>query len=238
MKTTNRIPCRLLGGFRYAIVALLVLAACSKDQLMEFGQAPQVYIYKQTDDASRDSATYSFAIQLPETVQDTFRIPIRISGVARDVDRTVHYEVLDRSTADADLYEILPARIPAGSYTGFLPIRLIKKEVLAQQEMRLWIKIVPSADFEPGAADQLEYLLKVNNYLTRPPSWVQGYFGDFSQVKYGMIIRETGYTDFTGTLPAVWYYIIQSCKNAMLEYKASTGQDMVDELGNNITFPF
>lgn len=228
----------IVNAFLYLTAAVAFLAGCSKSELMPFEQKPQVYIYKKSGDAANDSTTYSFATQLPETVQDTFYIPIRVGGLASDQNRTVNYEALAKSTAPSDSYELLPAKIAAGAYSGVLPIRLIKNNMANDQEMRLWIKITSSADFEPGAADQLEYLLKVTNHLTKPSSWVQNYFGDFSQVKYGLIIRETGYTDFSGTLPSVWFFIMQKCKNALIEYKQTTGKDMVDELGNVVTFPF
>lgn len=217
------------------LAIVLLLGGCAKDEILSFDLDTKVNIYKDRGNAQRDSTTYSFAVQLPETVQDTVFIPVRILGNISDRDRKVNYEVLPKSEVSEDNYSLLPAIIPAGEFHGMIPIIVKRTAALTTQEMRLWIRITPSEDLDVGASDQLEYLLKINDYLTKPTTWVDTYFGPFSQVKYGLIIRETGYTEFGDS--TLWFYILQTAKNALFEYEERTGSPMVDEFDQVIVFP-
>ncbi|MDR6785525.1 hypothetical protein ABIE26_004235 [Pedobacter africanus] len=213
--------------------------ACRKDELVSFNQKPKVYIYKRTQapvSPVKDSATYSFAIKPTSVVSDTVFIPVRIMGDAADHDRKVNYEVMDISTADPESYTLLPAVIKANKFEGTLPVLIRKTPSLKNKEGKLWIAITASDDFDPGVSDQLSYLIKINDFLSRPPSWSDSYFGKYSSVKYGFMIQKTGYTSFDNLGVSEMRFIAQNCKNALLEYEAQNG-NMYDEVGDLVIFP-
>jgi hypothetical protein len=218
-------------------LAVLFITGCSKDGLQVFNLSTKVSIYKASSDPARDSVTYSFAVKAPGTTTDTLYIPLRIMGNAAGQNRSVALEIMSSSDADKDCYEILPAFIPADSFSGTAAVKVKNIPALKDREMRLWLKIINSEDLEQGAGDQLSYLIKINDFLSKPVSWSDAYFGKYSQVKYGLIIRETGYTSFSGITPSEYYYIIQSCKNAVLDYQLQTGSPMLDEFNDPVTFP-
>ncbi|WP_316815744.1 DUF4843 domain-containing protein [Pedobacter nyackensis] len=225
----------------YTYLLLLVLAifgsGCSKDELLSFQEKPKVYIYKKSNDLVKDSTTYSFAIRAVSIVQDTVFVPLRIMGDAAAQDRTVNYQVMSKSTADADSYQLLPAVIKANQFTGYIPVVVKKTAAIKTKEGKLWLSIAASDSFEPGVADQLNYLIKINDFLSRPSSWSDVYLGKYSRVKFELIIKETGYTDFTNVSFREYRFISQLCKNAVLLYQAAHGT-MYDEDDDEVIFPF
>lgn len=225
----------------YTYLLLLVLAifssGCSKDELLSFQEKPKVYIYKRSNDQVKDSTTYSFAIRAASIVQDTVFVPLRIMGDASPQDRTVNYQVMSKSTADADSYHLLPAIIKANQFTGYIPVVVKKTAALKTKEGKLWLSLVTSDSFEPGVADQLSYLIKINDFLSRPPSWSDIYLGKYSRVKFELLIKETGYTDFTDVTYREFRFISQLCKNALLLYQAAHGT-LYDEDNDEVIFPF
>ncbi|SEN55429.1 protein of unknown function [bacterium A37T11] len=205
---------------------------------MSFSLKDKVYFDGIANTLIRDSATYSFAIKEPGILQDTFYIPLRIMGVAKDADRLVNCTLTTESESYSNIYQLLTAVIPAGSFTGYLPVKLFKDPILAQKEIKLHLTLTHSDDFDPGVTDQINYLLKVNNFLTRPASWQENFLGRFSQVKYGLIIRETGYEEFTGLQLSIFRFINQTCRNALITYQEEHGVPLLDEFGEAIVFPF
>src|SRR5690554_2428799 len=130
----------------FLIVVVLFLGGCAKESILSYGLDTKVNIYKDSRNAQRDSATYSFAVMPPDADQDTVFIPIRIVGEVSDRDRKVNYDVLSKSNASEANYALLPAFIPAGEFDGVIPILVKKTEALMSQEMRLWIRIISSED--------------------------------------------------------------------------------------------
>lgn len=213
--------------------------SCRKDELLSFTQKPKVYIYKKTlapVSPVKDSATYSFAIKPLTVVKDTVFVPIRIMGDAAAYDRKVNYGVMEVSDADPASYELLPAVIKAGSFEGRLPVLVKKTASLKQKEGKLWIRIMASDDFDQGVSDQLNYLIKINDFLSRPPSWSDYYFGKYSKVKFGFLIENTGYTAFDNLGVSELRFIVQNCKNALQEYEAQHGT-LYDETNDPVIFP-
>jgi len=227
--------------YTYLVIGLLCTLsfACRKDELLSFNQKPKVYIYKRTlapVSPVKDSATYSFAIKPASVNTDTVFIPIRIMGDAAGHDRKVNYEAMGISTADPESYQLLPAIIKANKFDGTLPVLIKKTPSLKNKEGKLWVTISASDDFDPGVSDQLSYLIKINDFLSRPPSWSDYYFGKYSNVKYGFMIQITGYTAFDNLGVSEMRFISQDCKNALLEYEAQNGT-MYDEAGDPVIFP-
>ena len=227
----------------YGITGLLSLLSisCKKDKLMLFDQKSKVYIYKTSLEwlesyLTRDSMTYSFATGPAAISTDTVFVPLRIMGDVENYDRKVNYELMETSLADKESYELLPALIKANKFDGNIPIRIKRTAALEKTEGRLWLRIIASEDFEPGIIDQLTYLIKINDFLSRPATWNDYYFGDYSTVKYDFIIKITGYIKFDNYNQSETLYIAQTCKNALREYEELYGP-LYDENGVPVTFP-
>ncbi|WP_409590534.1 DUF4843 domain-containing protein [Sphingobacterium sp.] len=216
--------------------------SCQRDQLMSFEQKAKVYIYKTNlinlaTFLTRDSVTYSFAVLPDYARMDTVFIPIRIMGDAAERDRKVNYELMAVSDADKESYELLPALIKANKFEGRIPVLVKKTTSLKVKESRLWLKITASDDFEPGIVSQLTYLIRINNFLSRPATWSDYYFGKYSNTKYKFIIENTGYTAFNQDYESEIMFIVQTCKNALLEYESLHNETLMDEDGEEIIFP-
>lgn len=215
--------------------------SCQKDKLMFFDEKPKIYIYKtglEWLDSYRikDSMTYSFAIRPDSISTDTVLVPLRIMGDVVNYDRKVNYEVMGTSLADKESYELLPAIIKANKFDGNIPVLIKRTAALKNKEGRLWLKIIASEDFEPGINDQLTYLIKINDFLSRPATWDDYYLGKYSNTKYDLIIKTTGYVTFDVYSTSQTIYIVQACKNALLEYEELYGP-LYDENGEPVTFP-
>jgi len=230
--------------------------ACEKTALVEYVQPDMIYFYKDPNLSEKDSLSYSFAIK-SETMQfDTVQIPVRIMGTAKDYDRVVTWGTVDSLTtavAGTD-YEVLPAKVPAGAYTAYVPVRILRNAAQKTKEVRLLLEIRESKDFKPGIDDArggdwaypgagIRYLVKINDFLTKPnnwDSWLKYFFGSYSQVKYAFIIDVTGRAEFPDTGPNAlpygqFQYFESVCRNALEAYEAEHGT-LMDEFGNPVTF--
>lgn len=228
---------------KYIIIictGLLGLAqmACKKDKMLSYDLSAGIAFYKDGISAGRDSMTISFAVMTETTMSDTIELPLRIVGQPVNYDRPVQVNVdSERSTGSPNTYKLLSAMVPADSYEGIMRIRVDRTEELREKEAKIWLQLEETADFNVGPHELSTYLIKVNDFLSRPPSWHDVRFGEYSQVKYGLIIRETGYSDFTSLHPEVLFYIVAKCRNALDTYQQTHGEEMLDENQLPIRFP-
>lgn len=222
-----------------SLVAVVVfMIACKKEGLQPFELPPAVTFYKAGIDQGRDSLTVSFAVAKEEVILDTVELPIRIVGLAANHDRSVNVKVdSEKTTAIEDSYELLPGIISAGKNQGILRVILKRIPSLKEKEARLWIALDHSSDFQVGPKELSDYLIKFNDFLTKPASWDQIRFGEFSQTKYSLIIRETGYTDFSGLRPDVLLFIVSKCRLVLHDYQQLNGAEMLDENEIPVRFP-
>jgi hypothetical protein len=240
------------------IAAMITLLAtgCTKSELTSYDQPDMIYIYKDAFNTKKDSATCSFAIKSNSLTADTVKISVRIMGVATNTDRVVKLApVTTLSTAiEGTHYEFLPYVIKAGQYNADLPVVIKRTTDMKTQEFRLVVQVVESTAFIPGvpnspvsgnfAGASLEYLIKMNDFLTKPSNWdtqLTSYFGTYSQVKFKFIIDNTGKTEFPlGAPPALSIGEIQYykafVKSKLIDYVALNGP-LLDEFGQVVTFP-
>lgn len=220
------------------LATMIFMAACKKEALKSFEIKPAITFYKAGIAEGADSLTVSFAVKTDAVVKDTVELPIRIVGQVSDSDRSVLVKVdAERTTAASDAYEIMAGLIPAGEHTGIVKIVLNRSAGLKEKEARLWISLSQSDDFQVGPKELTDYLIKFNDFLTKPASWDQIRFGEFSQAKYGLIIRETGYSDFTGLRPDILLFIVSKCRLVLYDYEANNGTEMLDENKVPVRFP-
>jgi len=212
--------------------------ACKKDTMLSYDLGAGIAFYKAGILDGRDSMTLSFAVMTETTMSDTIELPLRIVGQPVNYDRQVQVGVdAEKSTANPNAYKLLSAVVPADSYEGTMRIRVDRTEELREQEVKIWLRLEETADFKVGPYELSSYLIKVNDFLSRPPSWHDVRFGEYSQAKYGLIIRETGYSDFTSLHPEVLFYIVAKCRNALNTYQQIHGEEMLDENQLPVRFP-
>lgn len=217
----------------------ILFLGCKKESLMSFTQSPGVYVYKYYNNTDKDSLTYSFAIQDAAKTVDTIFIPLRILGDAVSSDRTVSYSIREDQSINIDpnSFELLPAIIAANSFAGNIPIKVKRSEAIKTAEMRLWVELEPSDDFELGPKDQLSYLVKLNDFLSKPNSWKDSYFGPYSRVKYETIINQTGFSEFGSLTTFELNFIVQTCKGYLFNYEQVNKEPLLDEDGVVVKFP-
>lgn len=224
--------------FWIAFVGILVIAACKKEELKSFDMEPGITFYKSGIEAGRDSLTLSFAVEKDDVASDTVDLPVRIVGKVAEVERIVQVKVdAEKTTAAAQSFEILPTIIAAGEYMGVVKVIIKRSETLKNKEARLWLYLDHSASFQPGPKELNNYLIKFNDYLSKPVSWDEVRFGDYSQAKYGLIIRESGYSVFSGLRPDELLFIVGKCRLVLFDYMTLHGTEMLDENEVPVRFP-
>lgn len=241
----------------FSVLALIALvASCEKSELTRYDQDDMIYVYKEAYNTKKDSTIYSFAIKSNDLLVDTVKVAVRIMGTAKDVDREVKLAPVTESTdaIEGTHYTFLPYIIPAGAFSADLPVVIKRTPDMKTQTFTLLLQVVESADFKPGvpsspvtgnfAGASLQYLIRMNDYLTKPSNWdtqLVSVFGTYSQVKYKFVIDVTGKTEFvTGPAPLMSFGELQYYKALVkvkyTEYVAANGP-LTDELGGTVSFP-
>lgn len=231
---------------RFIMISLFAagMFACSKDERLMYNDTNSVYFFTDSLLYTRDSMTYSFAVQSSTTITDTIAIPLKITGDAASKARTLQVVAVDSATTAVagTHYTILPAQIGAGSYKDSLYVKVNLTEDLAASEVRLMLKIVPGGDLEPGAMEQTKYLVKINNILSKPDNWdnlLFLFFGTYSKAKHRFIIDVTGLATYQFFIPGttrVDFQFYDYLKQVMREALREHGP-VYDESGDPISFP-
>ncbi|PSL49857.1 uncharacterized protein DUF4843 [Chitinophaga niastensis] len=235
----------------FLLPACYCLPACKKSNPLAFQAPAMVYIYKAPYALNTDSVIYSFAIHPDSVMMDTIKIPVRIIGMAAAQDREVILKaVADSTTATAGTdYTLLPYQIPAGAYTANLPVVIKRTTTMKKQTLRLLLEVEPSKDFLPGvpnskgssvvAGGTVRYLIKLNDYLTKPANWdtwLVYFFGSYSATKYKFVIQTTGIATFSTDMPYGVFSVYSTlCKQKLAEYEAANGP-LIDENGDQVSF--
>lgn len=224
----------LIGLFALSLMPL----ACKKAGLIAYDNGSRISIYKDGIADGRDSLLRSFAVMKEEVLSDTVELPLRIVGPKTAHEREVAVRVNpEKSSLGSSDYEILKSVVPTDSYEGILEVKINRSAAMKEKDARIWLELQDSKDFEVGPKELASYLIKVNDYLTKPASWQDVRFGEYSQTKYSLIIRETGYSDFTAMHPEVFMFIVGKCNNVLRKYLAENGYEMLDENKVPVRFP-
>ncbi|MNK04880.1 hypothetical protein D3C87_227530 [compost metagenome] len=248
------------------LIILLIMASCKREELMYEDKAG-IYIDKEKFVGVKDSTSYSFAEKANALMLDTIYIPVKISGNMSAADRTVPLTVDESLTTalSGTHYQILETKIKANEITGRVPILIKRTADLKVKQVRLYLKIVTSAEFplqimntktnntfngEPAGTYGPGYLIKLSDQLLKPDtwdasgSWFKLFFGTYSATKYRFIIDVTGRIVWgprardgaeSPTLEQMYTYLAKLV-SALYEYEKVNGP-MIDETGNQVTFP-
>lgn len=226
-----------------AAVAGLFATGCTKDPRLDYTTPASVYFFTDSLLYTQDSMTYSFAVHESSRQADTVAIPLKIMGDAAAEDRGFSV-VTDaaRTTATAGVhYDILPPVVKAGRIKDSLFIKVYKTSDLAAKEVRIALRITDGGTLLPGATERLNYVVKLNDILSKPDNWDQlliSFFGPYSKAKHRFIIDVTGLAvyDFrtpTGGVDFQYYLYLKQILRAALQQQGPIN----DESGNPISFP-
>jgi len=178
-----------------------LLAACKKNEPLQYGEKPAVYFAAFSD---KDSLVHSMvgARTNSDTVFVTVnllghqspadrQLTIRVNNAYTDATENLHYEKLK----DAYVF-------PANAFSVVIPVVLYKTDpALRTKYFRLGLDIVPSSDLNAGYPYRLAAHIVFTNELVQPVYWdafLKLYYGEYSKVKHQKCIEVQGF-DFPAT---------------------------------------
>lgn len=162
----------------YTLLISLAIFSCQKDEIMTFdpGDSGVVFpglgdgaTYKGYNTADKTYHVNQSFLNIPLT-QETMIVdlPVRVSGDAADIDRTVAYKVVqDLTTATSGTqYNITEAKIPAGEHYGYIRFELFRDAALDNSTVKVTVELENSDDLKVGSN---EYKLGSLNWTNMLP---------------------------------------------------------------------
>ncbi len=231
--------------FLLGTVLAMTMVACSNDQDFYYRDTPRVRLVgPEAWTVGSDSLTFSFVTYPNDTTEKVMMVNAVIMGTPQDHDRTANIVVdNDLTTASPQQYS-LPATvtIPAEKTSAAFPVTLRRDASLQQQPVRLYIKVAPSDDFQPGVNEENHLLLVWNDILSKPTNWdeLKEFFGEYSNTKYRFMIANAGGITEFDTDKLSWGELMNlriKFQNALQDYNnAHPGNPLKDENGVLVEF--
>ncbi|WP_293931837.1 DUF4843 domain-containing protein [Sphingobacterium sp. UBA6645] len=234
--------------FYMLFASLVTLMACQKDDIIYYEGPDAVSIYIDVAAYEVDSTSYSFGLELPEVVQDTVWVKVRVQGTAKSYDRTIELKAITGTTAtEGEDFELPKFILKANEVEARYPVILYRTERLQENTEKVIVAIKANADFEEAALGEeigetesvAFYTIYFNDFLSEPAYWSTMYFdyyiGDFSVVKFQFMVSVYGITDFSVWSDGEILNAALNLRNALAEYEAENGI-LYDEDGNRVTF--
>ncbi|MFD2036675.1 DUF4843 domain-containing protein [Belliella marina] len=197
---------KLTIHIKFAILFLLLASSCVEEQLMTYSEKDAVYfrrsVFGTNTNLATDSLFYSLGLTRPDLIDSVITVEIGLTGNATDYDRPVNLQLINGTTATADLhYRMLePAVLKAGEFIARIPISLIKSEAIASDTVSLVMQLLPNEHFDVNMNELINssgvtvrkhdiFSIYVTGAVSRPQFWFDPYLGTFS-VKKLMLISE------------------------------------------------
>lgn len=184
----------------YALITLLFITACAKDEIISFEGENGVTFLPESVNRTYEK-TYSFlGNDTGEYIQE---IDVQVIGKAAEVDR--YFTVTTTTTDDDDTidatddqYEIVEGIVKANEYEGKLYVKLYNSETLSNSTVSVSLEMSDSDDFTAGVTETSSFTLHWTNKIV-VPSWT--YYRYFftsvaSTSAYRAIVESTGVTTF------------------------------------------
>lgn len=202
---------------------LLMGASCKKDPLLTYKAADSIYFNFLTgvDPVNNNLGQYTDSLDLTFSFSDAsvtdsiVNIPVAVTGVARDYDRTFNLEVDPASTAKPGGNYELPAAflLRAGKVEDSIRIRVKRAPELKTSMLTLLLKLKENDQFktqylfrprqgnsQTNIRDQdtiwtTTFKVKMGDMLAPGPYWASSYhyfFGDFSEKKVRLMNQVAG----------------------------------------------
>ena len=207
-------------------ILLLVtgLVACHKSDVLLYNSNAASSVYFDFIDSTdmQDSIVYTFAFT-PGKMVDTLYIPIRLSGVRADKDRTFGMVAMDSGTTAVVGTHYAPLQtsyvLPAGQGSTFVPLIVYNTDsLLIKRSVSLELHLQPTSDLDTAIVDWLRARVIISNKLEEPGWWTMWEGAYFSSVKYQLFIIATGVNTLStvGTDAPKNLYFVSLC-NSLLQ---------------------
>jgi hypothetical protein len=178
------------------IASILCLQSCEKDDIMYYEGGSAAHFLSTTQN-------HSFLLTLEQT-DEIMTIPVYLVGNPVNKDLNLSYEVINEeetgytTTATADQYEFVEAKIPAGEQQGWIKVRVKNPNKLNIGTPTLYLSLKLKDNDEIKAGGWLDYLkikLTWSSDVVKPYSWnSMRYFicSTYSSNVYRGYIESTG----------------------------------------------
>jgi hypothetical protein len=202
---------------KYLILTMMVvqlMMGCTKD-IKTFDGKPQVYFLyaaqpkESFNDILLDSTIFTFAFTPSNVLDSIILVPVKVSGVSMNRDRSYVLRVNDSSTAKAGQhYEIIKSdfTISAGNFTDTVYIRLKRTPEMLTTSFNIYLELQANENFSIDLTKKLTaaggnktvstiwHRVMVNDILRKPTYWLDGYLGVFSRKKLYLMCGLLGIT--------------------------------------------
>lgn len=187
-----------------ALLMCILATSCKKDADMKmydknlsaiyFGLPFKLNQFGNPAAEREDSMFYTFAYELPDVQQYTFKVPVWISGMSATEDREFTIEIdKENTTADPTDYVAIPAKqiIHAGKSVDTISVTVNKTAALNISYKHIVFRLVANPNFKLGTKEYLSAKLSFTNILSKPTWWNtwQNVFGLYSKEKYQIWIN-------------------------------------------------
>ena len=165
-----------------AALAISLWVSCDQEKTIMYRQEAGVRFMYQAEDE------YSFV--------DNY-ITVATTGDSVDYERKVSIAVVENdtnyvNTARPEQYKLLEGVVPAGSFSGEVPVEIHCTPDMSDSSFVVNIKLVPNEDFPLAGFDNRYFELSMTNQLVKPKNWgnLAFYFGQqFSISWYRFILN-------------------------------------------------
>lgn len=179
-------------------MVLTMALGCKKEPLLTYDTDDNIYFnYKVGPlEIPSDSLIYSFAYSDVNVQEATIGIPLAVTGLPNENDRTFELEIDPSSTAKEGVhYDAFTTIVHAGKVRDTLKIRLHRTPDLASGRKTLYFRLKPNASFKTNipigignsrdTTQLLRFMIVTTDILEAGPNWsdYQYYLGDFSVKK-------------------------------------------------------
>ena len=193
----------------------LLLSACNKAAYMPYHSSDNIYFnFDDVSTTDRDSIVYTFAYT-PGIESDTIWLPVRISGLRTDNDRTYKVAVTDSGTtakAGTHYAALQPEyTIPAKTGIDSFPLVIYNTDtLLTQRSVMLNLHLVATGSLGTEMPSLINARIIISNKLEKPIWWNMWMGGYYSQIKHELFLISVGVQDLSTSgldAPKNLYYV-------------------------------
>lgn len=188
------------------IAVILLLGACQKEGLLTYDTKDNIYFayrFKLVQNPIIDTTNYTFAYSPASVTDSTFKLPVAVTGAAKDYDRKLNITVNPASTATAGKHYEIPTEfiLHAGKLQDTILLKVKRPADLKANPVSLVLNLHANESFDTNlrylyaTADTIETLqfkLNISDVIVQGTSWTgtfAPYFGTFS-VKKVLLLNE------------------------------------------------
>jgi len=246
------------------IGAVLLYAACKKENIVKYTEKSRIYfslrkdsLYSKFPLSTAGNIQIDYAPQNSVKKRDTLRLSFQTSGVVSTADRAF---VLERNTAagtgkEGSDFEFVDKQfvIPAGKLSTIVRLAVLRSPDMAKQPVSFGFRLKANDNFELGPdrdttnfssnsaiMNMTAVKITAKDVVVKPANWdsfLQTYFGVYSEVKYRFIIDVLALTSIPSTTTASRMNTYRTnLRNALTKYNNEHPEKLKDENGIEISF--